>query len=977
MSQNKQPAKSFRRKTCVVAVEIAISLMAAPLVFAQQAEKVEKIEITGTRLPSPTLEGPSPVSVITAADIQLSGSRNVENMLNNLPQVFADQNSTVANGASGTATVNLRGLGITRTLTLMNGRRLPYGDITYGGGSAADLNMIPTSLIKRVEILTGGAGAVYGSDAVAGVVNFIMNDKFQGVQIDLNQSGYNHNQQNTRGVADIVNGRAATNPSQFKVPGDKGFDGKTFDMALTMGSNFDGGKGNATMFFSYKKQDALLQSERDFSACAIAGGGAVFSCGGSGTNATGRITNLANGQVWTNADASGTARRFNNALDQYNYGPLNHYQRPDERYNVAAFANYDVHPNAKVYMEFNFGDDFTRAQIAPGGAFGSVHTVNFDNPLLSASWRTALGLLAPGDSTDIVLQRRNVEGGGRVSEYRHTTFRDVVGVKGEIAKWSYDVFAENAKMIYSQAQLNYFLNERIDRAMNVVNRNGVAVCQSVIDGTDPNCLPYNPWRNGGVTADQLSYLQQGGFYKGSAQQSVYGGSVSADLGDYGIKFPAAKSGVAVAFGIERRTEKIDLDTDLVVSTGSLSGSGGATIGISGKYTVNDYFAEVRAPLIEGAPMADLVSVNASVRRSSYSTDIDTNTYGIGADWAPNKLVRVRGTYQDAVRAANLIELFQAQGNNLFDMDSDPCAGPTPTATRAECARTGVTAAQYGNIQDSPAGQYNFLQGGNPGLKPEKAKTYTIGLVLTPFKNFSATIDYYDIKIDKIIGTVSPTTTLNQCLTTGAFCNLITRDRLGTLWLLNDGRIVATNQNLGSTRTSGVDLSANYDHALPGKWGKLNLNYVGTYLKKLETEEIPGLGKYDCVGLYGASKCGGPNPEWRHHLRATWMTPWDVNLLVGYRFADAVKVQESSGQTLLAGTFNTVEERLHSANYVDIAATWMVTKQFTLLGGINNLFDRDPPITSAQGPSVFGNGNTFPGSYDTLGRKIFLSGTYKF
>jgi outer membrane receptor protein involved in Fe transport len=976
MSKNKQPARSFRRKSCVVAVEIAISLMAAPLVFAQQAEKVEKIEITGTRLPSPTLEGPSPVSVISAADIQLSGSRNVENMLNNLPQVFADQNSTVANGASGTATVNLRGLGVTRTLVLMNGRRLPYGDITYGGGSAADLNMIPTSLIKRVEILTGGAGAVYGSDAVAGVVNFIMNDKFQGVQIDVNQSGYNHSQQNTRGIADIVNGRAASNPSQFQVPGDKSFDGRTFDLALTMGSNFDGGKGNATMFFAYKKQDALLQSERDFSACSVAGG-AAFTCGGSGTNATGRITNLnAPGGIWTNADSNGTARRFNNALDQYNFGPLNHYQRPDERYNAAAFANYDVSPNAKVYMEFNFGDDLTPAQIAPGGVFGNVETVNFDNPLLSASWRTALGLLKPGDSTDIVLQRRNVEGGGRISEFRHTTFREVVGVKGEIAKWSYDVYAENAKMIFQQAQKNYFLNDRIDRAMNVVNQNGTAVCQSVVDGTDPNCVPYNPWKLGAVTAAQLAYLQVGGFEKGSAQQSVYGGSVSSDLGDYGVKFPAAKSGVAVAFGYERRTEKIDLDTDVVVSTGSLSGSGGPTPPISGKYTVNDYFAEVRAPLVEGAPMADLISVNGSFRRSSYSTNVDTNTYGIGADWAPNKLFRLRGSYQDAVRAANLVELFQAQGNNLFD-GTDPCAGPTPTASAAQCARTGVTAAQYGNIQLSPAGQYNYLQGGNPGLQPEKAKTYTVGFVLTPMKNFSATLDYFDIKVDKIINKVDPTTTLNQCLTNGSFCNLVQRDRLGTLWLLDNGRIIATNQNLGSTATSGFDVSANYDHTLPEKWGKLNLNYVGTYLRKLETEEIPGLGKYDCVGYYGSSKCGGPNPEWRHHLRATWMTPWDVNLLVGYRFADAVKIQESSSQTLLAGAFPATDERLHSANYIDIAGTWMVTKQFTLLGGINNLFDRDPPITSSQGPSVFGNGNTFPGSYDTLGRKIFVSGTYKF
>jgi outer membrane receptor protein involved in Fe transport len=378
-------------------------------------------------------------------------------------------------------------------------------------------------------------------------------------------------------------------------------------------------------------------------------------------------------------------------------------------------------------------------------------------------------------------------------------------------------------------------------------------------------------------------------------------------------------------------------------------------------------------------MADLISVSGSVRRSSYSTDIDTTTYGVGVDWAPVKQARLRGSYQDAVRAANLIELFQAQGNNLFDMLADPCGGPTPTATAAQCARTGVTAAQYGNIQNSPAGQYNFLQGGNPSLEPEKAKTFTVGVVLTPLKNLNATIDYYDIKIDKTIGTVSPTTTLNHCLTDGSFCNLITRDRLGTLWLLPDGRITATNQNIGSSHNTGVDFSFSYDQSLPTGYGKLGLTWSGTYTLKAETEEIKGLGKYDCVGLYGSSKCGQPTPEWRHKVRGMWMTPWNVDLAVTVRYIDAVKVQESDANPLLAGSFNASEAKIPSFTYLDLAAAWMVTKQFTLRGGINNVLDKDPPLlgTGAQGPSVFGNGNTFPGVYESLGRKIFVNATYKF
>ena len=978
MNQHKSKKQSlFTRKSCVVATEFALAMMAAPLAFGQASPPPTKIEVTGSRIPlQQNVESHSPITVISADDIKVEGTRNVESLLNNMPQVFADQNATVANGASGTATVNLRGLTPNRTLVLMNGRRMPMGSINT---VAPDLNQVPAALVKRIEILTGGAGAVYGSDAVAGVVNFIMNDKFEGVQLDLNYSFYNHQQNNPDGVQGVVAGRAATNPSNFAVPGDKSSDGKTGDIAITMGSNFANGRGNATLFFGYKNQDALLGSERDFSACSLAAGGTaaapVWTCGGSGTSATGRFTNLANGRIFTVIDANGTARAYNNSLDQFNFGPYNHYQRPDERYHAAAFMNYDITPNMKVYGEFNFMDDFSPAQIAAGGVFGNVATIRGDNPLLSASWRTALGLVNPTDTVDVVVQRRNVEGGGRVSEYRHTSFREVLGLKGDVGKWNYDVFAEAAKVIYSQAQLNYFLNDRIDRALDVVNVNGVAQCASFVNGTDPNCIPYNVWRLGGVTPAQLAYLQTPGFYKGAIQQSIYGGSISADLGDYGVRLPSAKSGLAVAFGLERRTEKLDVDTDVNVSTGALSGSGGPTPPLHGKFTVNEAFAEVRLPVLEDRPMAQDLSLSASYRHSDYSTDIKTNTYGFGIDWSPTRQVKVRGSYQQAVRAANLVELFQAQGNNLFDMDEDPCAGATPTATAAQCARMGVTAAQYGRIQDSPAGQYNFLQGGNPNLNPEKAKTYTAGLVFTPTRNLSATIDYFDIRIEKAIDNIDPATTINLCITEGILCNLITRDRLGTLWLFDEGRVIGTQVNLGSIKTSGVDLAVNYNHPL-GSMGTLGITFIGTWLRSLEIEEIPGRGSYECKGLYGINKCGVPNPEWRHKLRFNWSMPWNVEAAITWRYMDKVLDQRTSSNPQLRGTPHPLTRELEAQNYIDMSGSWMATKWLTLRAGVNNILDRDPPLTDQQGPSVFGNNNTFPGTYDALGRKFFVNATLK-
>jgi iron complex outermembrane recepter protein len=943
---------------------------------AKATEKVERIEVTGTRIPPKNLESISPVTVIDAATIKVEGQRSAENFLNNLPQVFATQGSSIANGATGTAQVNLRGLGAQRTLVLVNGRRLPYGSANT---AAADLNQIPAPLIKRVEVLTGGAGAVYGSDAVSGVVNFIMNDRFEGVQLDMNQSFFQHSQQGSQGVADIVAARAATNPAEFQVPGDKSADGKIYDISLVAGSNFANGKGNATVYFSYKNEKALLQSERDFSACSLGAVPAAFTCGGSGTSATGRFTDLTSGRVFT-TDATGTFRAYSNATDQYNFGPLNFFQRPSERYSANASANYDVLDNAKLYTDFAFTDYNSIAQIAPGGAFGTVARVYGDNPLLSASQKTVLGLTSATSANDIVIQRRNVEGGGRQSQFRNTSFRTVVGVKGDIGNWSYDAFMQTAKVIYSQNEANYLSSTRLARALDVVNVGGVATCRSKQDGTDTACVPYNVYKVGGVTADQLNYLQIPGLRQGGTSQTIQGVSLSSDLGTYGFKMPAAKSGIGVAFGLERRGEKLNLITDGATQAGDLSGSGGPTPGLTGKFTVVDIFGEVRIPLVEGAPMAKNISVTATARNSDYSTGVKTNTYGLGAEWAPNDMGKVRTSYQEAVRAPNLIELFTVQGLNLYDNDADPCAGNAPTATLAACQRTGVTAAQYGRIQDSPAGQYNYLSGGNTNLQPEKAKSLTFGLVFTPMRNLSATIDYFDIKVDNTIGIVSPITTLDKCLGKGdaASCSLITRDRLGTLWLLPEARIIGTNQNIGAYRTSGIDFGANYTHKLPA-YGSLNLNVEATLLQKLETEEIKGDGSYDCVGLYG-NKCssnGGISPKWRSKSRLTWTSPWDVDVSMTWRYFGEAKLEATSSNPLLSGTVLEGSRTLSQRNYIDLSGSYTFMKNYVLRLGVNNLLDKDPPITQVAGPSIFGNGNTFPQVYDALGRKFFATFTAKF
>ncbi|MEO8102292.1 MAG: TonB-dependent receptor [Betaproteobacteria bacterium] len=997
MITSTQPTTAFARKPSVIATGIALSLMAAQSGHAQQAspttQATEKIEVTGTRIPPPNLEGASPVTVIDAQSIRVDGVRSVENLLNNLPQVIADQGGNVSNGSTGTATVNLRALGPTRTLVLVNGRRLPAGTPRAGNNSPApDLNQIPAPLIKRVEVLTGGASAIYGSDAVAGVVNFIMNDKFEGVQFEVNQSFYNH-QQNGGAVADMIRARAISNPTNFRIPDDNSSDGRIFDMSVLMGGNFANGKGNATVFFNYKKEDALLQSERDFSACSVGNAtvattnvingisfGPGLRCGGSGTSFPGQFVVAVGAR--TVANAAGNTRAYVGANDQYNFGPLNYYQRPSERYGFNAFANYDVLPNAKLYSEFSFHDDHTIAQLAPSGLFGfdasagGGNPVHFDNPFLSDDWKRDLGFTAasgPNDTADAFILRRNVEGGGRQDDIRHTSFRSVIGVKGDFAThWNYDLFAQTAKVIYQNTVRNDLSLTRVGLALDAVrDAAGNIVCRSGAVG----CVPYNIWSLGGVTPAALAYLSTPGFQNGSTEQKIQGGNISVDLGNYGVKMPLAKNGAGFAIGVERHEEALRLETDTQFSSGDLPGFG-TVIGQSGAYTVKEIYTEARLPLIEGQNLAHLLSVNGSFRHSDYNIGPKTNSYGLGVEWAPVASLRTRGSYQRAVRAANVAELFAPSAIGLFNLNADPC-GPSRINTAAECARTGLPANLYGNaFLDSPAGQYNVIAGGNAGLAPESSDSYTLGMVFTPSKNFSATFDAFNIKVEKVILPPPPGTILAQCLATGsaAFCSLVQRDRLGTLWALPAGNVVATNQNLGKLKTSGVDVGATYNHKLEG-YGGLTVDFLGTYTKEFVLEPIPGLGDYDCAGYHGGT-CGAPQAKWRHKLRTTWATPWNVDVAMTWRFIGKVKQEGTSSSPLLQTAVLPFDDHLAQANYFDIAASWAITKRLMLRGGINNVLDKDPPLSGLVS-AAFGNGNTYPQVYDALGRRIFINVTASF
>ena len=552
-------------------------------------------------------------------------------------------------------------------------------------------------MIERVDILTGGASAVYGSDAVAGVVNFIMKKDFEGVQVTSQYNFYWH--ENDYGgpgavkLRDVIAERAAGNPSQFALPDDSVTDGEGKELSLMVGVNSGDGRGNITAYATVFDSDQVLQRDRDYSACSLATAAPTvsFACGAR------RRTRAAYSRTFppttspsTPPDSFRPTDAFSNpeSQDLYNYGPLNHYQRPERRYSLGAMGHYEFSEHADVYTQLMFNDYESVAQVAPGGNFQNTSSINCDNPLLPVNSLADIGctpeLIAAGESVTMFMARRNVEGGGRREAFANNSFRTLAGLRGAINDaWGYDVSAQYSGVSANESTNNYFAIDRLQRALDVVEVDGVPTCQSVIDGSDTNCVPWNPFVPNGVTQEQLDYIQVNGLQIGRISQEIYNASVNGDLGVYGVKTPWASDGVQVVAGAEYRRDALENTVDALQEANGLSGTGGARIGISGATKVNELFFEGRVPLAQDHAMLESLSFDTAYRYSDYGDGVQTDTYKLGLEWAPVQDVRLRASYQRAVRAANIIELFTAQGLNLFDASAtgDPCGANSRSASK--------------------------------------------------------------------------------------------------------------------------------------------------------------------------------------------------------------------------------------------------------------------------------------------------------
>ena len=992
-----------RRAASLFMTSAAVVWTLAPVAGHAQGEaaapsggtQVQEIVVTGTRIAQPNLQSISPVQVVTSQDIAIGGRVQTVDILNQLPQTafapgvdFGPTSDALSN-PGGAATVDLRGIGPQRTLVLVDGKRLGIGDPNTGNPNPApDINQIPSQLVDRVDVLTGGASAVYGSDAVAGVVNFIMKKNFQGVQVDAQWGVNQHGQQN-----DFMQG--ITRKFGTPVPGSK-WDGYSGNYSVLLGMNSADGKGNVTGYATYLSQDPVFQGARDYSACQLKSNKA---CTGS-----------SNSNLFYLSDGSGgnfavVGHQFlpNPAPGQsppplFNSNPYESLLHQDTRYTGGFLAHYDYNDWFQPYLTFQFMHDQTNTQVAPSALFqGSGATadggflVNCNSPLLSAQQAGAIGCtageIASGATKDLYIGRRNVEGGPRQFEYDHDNFRVVAGSKGKLwGPFSYELYGSYYDTAVFVSNANFL---SISRAQNALLVGGTAANPVCLTGASAGCVPYNIFQDGGVTPAALTYLNETGTSRGSTTEAVVEGTITGNLGEYGVKSPWATEGVGLAAGFQVRRDTLTYTPDQAELSNDMSGFGGAAVSIHNALGVTEGYGEVQVPVAQDYGFIHDLSLNAGYRYSAYSTGVNARTFKGGAEFAPTEDIRIRGGFNRAVRAPSIIELYTPLSvTNTSVVSEDPCAqNALHPASLAACENTGVTAANYLKVPQCPANQCAVLQGGNADLQPETADTYTIGAVVTPrfLPGFSASLDYYHIDLSGIISNIPLGVSLNNCLAGDAtYCKNVVRNPINGILFGTTvgagGYFLGNDVNVAREVVSGLDVQASYRLPLSrfgrDEWGSLNFSLNGSVLMGQKNTPLPGAATYDCKGLFGP-QCVGLFPEWRHTLRMIWNAPYNVQASLAWRYIGGAEYEADSSQPTIGGskTPDPIAHTIPAVNYMDVALAWQVHPKLTLRAGVNNILDQDPPLI--ENAIVGGaNPNTYP-TYDLLGRHIFLALTAKF
>jgi iron complex outermembrane receptor protein len=983
-------------------------------------EEPPEVIVTGSRIPLPTaVAAVSPVQIVTSEDIALQGSTDAVDILSTLPQNITSSGADLGNHsnpnslAGGITTADLRGLRPQRTLVLVNGRRLgPSDPNTADLNPGPDLDQIPAAMIERVEVLTGGATATYGPDAIAGVVNFILKDNVQGVQI-VSQYGFAQHVEHDGSIEQLESSANIAGPTGSTL------DGRKRELSIIAGTAFADNTGQITAYANYQNQDPVRGADRDYTDCPLyTANQSVVGATGYGLVCSGNpdsnlfSLSLGNSNVyavagnkfvpWPAADAV-PPPYFNTA--QYFYS-----QREDQRWLAGLLGHLEIDPAARFYVELGLMDDRTQEGISPSGLFFGAnaatpdgsYAVNCSNPLLSAQQaailctpaQIAADRLQPGSvNAAVYIGRRNIEGGGREDDFEHRDYRVVGGVDGRLGDmWSYDFYALWHHISLFQTYENYFSDTAIGRALQVTTGpGGNPVCIS--GGT---CVPYDIFTSGAINTKQLAFLYTTAGDEGTTAEQIVEGNITGQLAWLGIRSAWARDGLALNAGLQHRSDSLAFSPDAAERSNDLSGLNMAEVAIKQRVSVNEGYIELRAPVVQERTLMKELDLAAGYRYSTYSTVGMTNTWKFDLQFLPFNDLRLRASVDRAVRAPSLPELYTPLALQVADIADDPCAPTNGGATHAaaspaQCLRTGVSAAQYGNGIGRAYGGTNtvpqcapfcgLLTGGNPLLAPETANTWSVGTLFTPAAfALRASVDYFQIRLRGEIGTVPESVTLQQCLTSGdpGLCSQIVRSPSGGLianGITGGGYILGNLVNTGAALVSGIDLQSSFAQPLPAHWGALIFALNGTWLQHNATTPYRSAPSYDCAGLFGNTCLNGSvSPRWRHNLRATWQLPAHTQISAQWRFIGHTGFDNNSTQTLLQnqeeGFQDPVLTRIPNYSYLDLSVIWDATRRLQLRLGVNNILDKDPPVLPEDVSVQAGEINTFP-AYDVLGRTVFL------
>lgn len=991
---------------------------AASLAIAQESEQmedqvIEEVIVTGSRIKRIGLVSTSPIISLDAEELALQQEPEVERILRDLPITIPADGQNVNNGTNGVATTDLRGLGHERNLVLFNGRRMTPANFQ----GIVDISTIPVALIERIDIITGGASAVYGSDAIAGAVNFIPYRDFEGADVRLTKSRTDKK------------------------------DGDVDSVSVTLGSGLSDGKGNVAFNLTWADRSPVLLGSRALGQVGIdaeTGGGLeefrrggeaplpnVTGCTGPSvvaTNAAGsttaiptRVAIVGGGNVgqflndrtiYTGPDSTGDPTTNGGGCSRFNFNPFNYYQTPQERYSAFFTGNFEFDDRLKVYSTFQYSNITVKQQIAPSGTFGAAFNVPLANPFLSDQARDTIievanrvvmedagkpvddrrltaggegsnwndvnnnGVVDQADYLKMQLRRRTLELGNRLETFDSDYYSIVLGVTGDLAaEWEYDIAFQYGESNRTTVRSGYTHRTNVQNALD-------ATSKTACNGGDPACVPLDLFGGfGTITAPMGRYLQATALQQQKYEQSIVNVVLNGPVGFF--QLPTAQSPLALSVGYERREEFSALTPDECLRLAPDScqgGAGGNLLPITGEIDVSEFFMEGYLPLIEGATLAHSLALEFGYRSSDYNTIGNVDTWKIGVNWQPVEALLVRAMVQKATRAPNIEELFSPIVTGLDNATNDPCsvanAGNISDELRQRCLDTGVRSGQIGVVQDIVSKQINVIQGSDPDALPdaENADTLTLGAVwsLDPTDNVDIrlSLDYYDIDITNVIGEVSAQEILDGCYVRGdeQSCSRIMRVN-GDFTSSASGILLYT-RNLEYRRVEGIELGFNVGLDL-GRAGDLQFSGILNKYLTNESKSLTTTPVIDCNGFYGTT-CD-PVSALRWTMRTTWN--WqDLTLSMNWRHIDGMDVEKNEADNVFS-EFRSID----NYDYLDVSASYRLFNDTMIVRiGIDNVLDKDPPLTGdGIGDTSSNSGNTFPSNYDTVGAVYTLGFNLRF